>query len=158
MAPASRETQQRLLEVPTEVHLGAGDPVVVVEGEDLGVPSPTTPGDVALVSHDHLVARLDQPDEIEVLVPPRPRPATLKVAVTVEFWVRRGGEDEVITQALFEEAPVAGSKCGIGVANNLLAVGGDRPSLVLPPTASAPDDSRTRCFAWIGGRFGNVPS
>jgi hypothetical protein len=132
-----REEQEHLFEVPAEVDLGAGDLVLVVKGNDLGVPSPAAAGDVALIGDDYLVARLDQPDDIEVLAPPRPGPATLKVAVTIELRVGRGGEEEVIAQAVLEEAAVAGCKCDIGVANNLLAVGGDQPSLVSPPAERA---------------------
>jgi hypothetical protein len=128
-APALREEQQRLLEVPAEVDLGTDDLVLVVEGENLGVSSPTAPGDVAFVGDDHLVARLDQPDELEMLAPASPGPATLEEAVTVELRVRWRGEDEVIAQALLEEAPVAGCKRAIGVANDLFAVGDSRPSL-----------------------------
>jgi len=111
--PLRAREQQRLLEVPAEVDLGTGDLVLVVEGKDLGVPSPAAAGDVAFVGDHHLVARLDQSDEIEVLAPPRPGPAPLEVAVTVELRVGRGGEEEVIAQALLEEAPVAGCKRGI---------------------------------------------
>jgi hypothetical protein len=119
-----------LLEVPAEVDLGAGDPVLVVEGDDLGVTSPATAGDVAFIGDDDLIARFDHSDELKVLAPPRPGPAALKVTVTVELRVRRGGEEEVIAQALLEEASVPLCKRGIGVANNLLAVGSDPPSLV----------------------------
>jgi hypothetical protein len=132
-----RDERRRLLEVPAEVDLGADDLVLVVEGKDLGVPCPAAAGDVAFVGDDDLVARLDQPDEIEVLAPAGPGPATLEVAVTVELRVRRCGEEEVIAQALLEEAPVAGRKRGIGVANDLFAVGDGRPSLVSPPHSSS---------------------
>ena len=133
MTLQGRDERRRLLEVPAEVDLGADDLVLVVEGKDLGVPCPAAAGDVAFVGDDDLVARLDQPDEIEVLAPAGPGPATLEVAVTVELRVRRCGEEEVIVQALLEEAPVAGCKRGIGVANDLFAVGNGRPSLVSPP-------------------------
>ena len=132
----SEESQERLLEVPAEVDLGTGDPVLVVEAKNLSVSSPPAPGDVAFVGDHHLVARLDQPDELEVLAAAGPGPATLEVAVAVELRVRWGGKDEVIAQALFEEAPVAGCKRGIGVANDLLAVGDGRPSLTPLPRSS----------------------
>jgi len=128
-----RDKRRCLLEVPAEVDLGAGDLVLVVEGNNLGVPCPAAAGNVAFVGDDDLVARLDQPDEIEVLAPAGPGPATLEVAVTVEVRIRRRGEEEVIAQALLEEAPVAGCKRGIGVVNDLFAVGNGRPSLVPPP-------------------------
>jgi hypothetical protein len=103
----------RLLEVPAEVDLGTGDLVLVVKGENLGIPSPSTAGGVGLIGNDHLVARLDQPDELEVLAAASAGPATLEVAVTVELWVRWRREEKVIAQALLEEAPVAGCKRGI---------------------------------------------
>lgn len=112
-APASREKERRLLEVPAEVDLGTGDLVLVVKGENLGIPSPSTAGGVGLIGNDHLVARLDQPDELEVLAAAGAGPATLEVAVTVELWVRWRREEKVIAQALLEEAPVAGCKRGI---------------------------------------------
>jgi short subunit dehydrogenase len=74
------------LEVPAEVDLGTGDLVLVVKGENLGIPSPSTAGGVGLIGNDHLVARLDQPDELEVLAAAGAGPATLEVAVTVELW------------------------------------------------------------------------
>ena len=110
---ASREEERRLLEVPAEVDLGTGDLVLVVKGENLGIPSPSTAGGVGLIGNDHLVARLDQPDELEVLAAAGAGPATLEVAVTVELWVRWRREEKVIAQALLEEAPVAGCKRGI---------------------------------------------
>ena len=110
---ASREKERRLLEVPAEVDLGTGDLVLVVKGENLGIPSPSTAGGVGLIGNDHLVARLDQPDELEVLAAAGAGPATLEVAVTVELWVRWRREEKVIAQALLEEAPVAGCKRGI---------------------------------------------
>src|SRR5918992_2964511 len=118
-----------LLQVPAEVDLGAHDPVLVVECEHLGVPSPAAAGGVALVGDDHLVARLDQADEVEALAPPRPGPAALEVAVAVELGVGRGGEQEVVAQALLEEAPVSGGEGGVGVAGDLLSVGGHGCSL-----------------------------
>ena len=108
-----REEERRLLEVPAEVDLGTGDLVLVVKGENLGIPSPSTAGGVGLIGNDHLVARLDQPDELEVLAAAGAGPATLEVAVTVELWVRWCREEKVIAQALLEEAPVAGCKRGI---------------------------------------------
>ena len=110
---ASREEERRLLEVPAEVDLGTGDLVLVVKGENLGIPSPSTAGGVGLIGNDHLVACLDQPDELEVLAAAGAGPATLEVAVTVELWVRWRREEKVIAQALLEEAPVAGCKRGI---------------------------------------------
>jgi hypothetical protein len=118
-----REDRQRLLEVPAEVDLGADDLVPVVESDDLGVPGSAAAGGVAFVGDDHLVAGLDQPYELEVLASAGAGPATLEVAVTVEFRVRRGGEDEVIAQTLLEEATVAGCKRGIRIASDLFAVG-----------------------------------
>jgi hypothetical protein len=108
-----RDKERRLLEVPAEVDLGSGDLVLVVEGENLGVASPPTAGGVGLIGNDHLVARLDQPDELEVLAATGARPATLEVPVTVELWVRWRREKKVIAQPLLEEAPVAGCKRGI---------------------------------------------
>ena len=105
-----REVQQRLLEVPAEVDLGAHDLLLIVEGKNLAIPSPAATGDVALVGDDDLVAGLDQADELEVLAPAGPWPATL------------------------EEAPIAGCKCDVGVADDLLAVGDGRRSLMLAPT------------------------
>lgn len=102
-----RDDRERLLQVPAEIDLDADDLVFRVEGQDLGVPSSAAAGDVGLIGDDHLIARLDQPDELEALTPPRPRPAPLEVAVTVELRVRRGGEEEVVAQSLFEEASVA---------------------------------------------------
>lgn len=128
-APPPRDDRERPLQVPAEIDLRAGDLVFVVEGQDLGVPSSAAAGDVGLVGDDHLIARLDQPDELEVLTPPRRGPAPLEVAVTVELRVRRGGEEEVVAQSLFEEASVARCKSGIRVADDLLAVG-DWPSLL----------------------------
>jgi hypothetical protein len=113
LAIAPREKERRLLEVPAEVDLGTGDLVLVVKGENLGIPSPSTAGGVGLIGNDHLVARLDQPDELEVLAAAGAGPATLEVAVTVELWVRWRREEKVIAQALLEEAPVAGCKRGI---------------------------------------------
>jgi hypothetical protein len=110
---ALREKERRLLEIPAEVDLGSGDLVLVVEGENLGVASPPAAGGVGLIGNDHLVARLDQPDELEVLAATGARPATLEVAVTVELWVRWRREEKVIAQPLLEEAPVAGCKRGI---------------------------------------------
>ena len=107
------EEERRLLEVPAEVHLGTGDLVSVVEGENLGVPSPPTAGGVGLICDDHLVARLDQPDELEVLAAAGAGPAALEVAVTVELWVRWRREEKVVAEPLLEEAPVAGCKRGI---------------------------------------------
>ena len=115
-------------QVPAEVDLRAGDPVLLVEGNDLGVPSPAATGHIAFVGDDDLVAGLDQPDELEVLASPRARPATVEVTVSVELRVWRGGEEKVIAEALIEEAAVPGCECGIGVANDLLAVG-DQPIL-----------------------------
>ena len=80
---------------------------------NLSVPASAAARGVAFVGDDHLVAGLDQPDELEVLASAGAGPATLEVAVTVEFRVRRGGEDEVIAQTLLEEATVAGCKRGI---------------------------------------------
>ena len=100
-------------QVPAEVDLGTGDLVLVVKGENLGIPSPSTAGGVGLIGNDHLVARLDQTDELEVLAAAGAGPATLEVAVTVELWVRWRREEKVIAQALLEEAPVAGCKRGI---------------------------------------------
>ena len=108
-----REDERRLLEVPAEVDLGTGDLVLVVKGENLGIPSPSTGGGVRLIGNDHLVARLDQPDKLEVLAAAGAGPATLEVAVAVELWVRWRREEKVIAQALLEEAPVAGCKRGI---------------------------------------------
>ena len=108
-----REEERRLLEVPAEVDLGTGDLVLVVKGENLGIPSPSTAGGVGLIGNDQLVACLDQPDELEVLAAAGAGPATLEVAVTVELWVRWRREEKVIAQALLEEAPVAGCKRGI---------------------------------------------
>ena len=110
---ALREEERRLREVPAEVDLGTGDLVLVVKGENLGIPSPSSAGGVGLIGNDHLVARLDQPDELEVLAAAGAGPATLEVAVTVELWVRWRREEKVIAQALLEEAPVAGCKRGI---------------------------------------------
>jgi hypothetical protein len=107
------QEERRLFEVPAEVDLGTGDPVLVVEGENLGVSSPLTAGGVGFIGNDHLVARLDQPDELEVLAAAGAGPATLEVAVTVELWVRWRREAKVSAQALLEEAPVAGCKRGI---------------------------------------------
>ena len=125
-----REEERRLLEVPAEVDLGTGDLVLVVKSENLGIPSPSTAGGVGLIGNDHLVARLDQPDELEVLAAAGAGPATLEVAVTFELWVRWRREEKVIAQALLEEAPVAGRKRGICVASDLFAVGDGRPSLM----------------------------
>jgi hypothetical protein len=108
-----REEERRLLERPAEVDLGTGDLVLVVEGENLRVPSPPTAAGGGLIGNDHLVARLDQPDELELLAAAGARPATLEVAVTVELWVRWRREEKVSAQALLEEAPVAGRKRGI---------------------------------------------
>ena len=110
---AMREDERRLLEVPAEVDLGTGDLVLVVKGENLGIPSPSTAGGVGLIGNDHLVARLDQPDKLEALAAAGAGPATLEVAVTVELWVRWRREEKVIAQALLEEAPVAGCERGI---------------------------------------------
>ena len=126
--------RQRLLEVPAEVDLGAHDLLLIVEGKNLGIPSPAATGDVALVGDDDLVARLDQPDELEVLAPAGAWPAALEEAVTVELRVRWRGEEEVIAQTLVEEAPIAGCKGRIEVADDLLAVGDGRRSLMLAPT------------------------
>ena len=134
MTVALREVQQRLLEVPAEVDLGAHDLVLIVEGKNLGIPSPAATGNVALVGDDDLVALLDQADELEVLGPPGSWPATLKEAVTVEIRVRWRGEAEVNAQTLLEEAPVTGCKRRIEGADDLLAVGDGRPSLMLVPT------------------------
>src|SRR5215216_1257824 len=122
-ALASREERRWLLEVPAEVDLGPGDLVLVVEGEDLRIPASAAGGGVGFVRDDHRVAGLDQPDDLEVLASASAGPATLEVAVTVEPRVRRGGEEEVVAQALLEKAPVAGCKRGIGIANDLFAVG-----------------------------------
>jgi hypothetical protein len=108
-----REEERRLLEVPAEVDLGTSDLVLVVEGENLGVPPPPAAGGVGLIGNDHLVARLDQTDELEVLAPAGAGPATLEVAVPVKGWVRWRREEKVIAQALLEEAPVTGCKRGI---------------------------------------------
>ena len=143
-----------LLEVPAEVDLSAGDLVLVVEGNDLGVPSPATAGNVAFVGDDHLVARLDQPDELEVLSPAGSRPATLEVTVTVELRVRRGGEEEVMAQALLEEAPVASRKRGIGVANDLLAVGDGQASLV--PRTPPPLREEQERLSYAAGETSSV--
>ena len=129
-----REVQQRLLEVPAEVDLGAHDLLLIVEGKNLGIPSPAATGDVALVGDDDLVARLDQPDELEVLAPAGAWPAALEEAVTVELRVRRRGKEEVIAQMVVKEAPVTGSERLIEVADDLLAVGDGRRSLMLAPT------------------------
>jgi hypothetical protein len=142
-APAPRVERECLHEVPAEVELGADDLVLVIEGKDLGVPSSTAAGDVGLVGDDHLVAGLDQPDEIEVLTLPRPRPTSLEVAVTVELGVRRGGEDEIVAQAPFKEPSITGRKGSIGVAGDLLAIGADWPSLVV----SASREERERVVA-----------
>jgi hypothetical protein len=131
-SPATRDERERLPQIPAEVDLGADDLVLVVEGQDLRVASSAAPGDVGLVGHDHFVARLDQPDEFEVVTAPCSRPAPLEVAVTVEFRVRRGGEDKVFAQAPFEELSVAGRKGGVRVSGDLRAIGGDWPSLVTP--------------------------
>lgn len=130
MTAALRGEERRLLEVPAEVDLGTGDLVLGVKGENLGIPSPSTAGGVGLIGNDHLVARLDQPDELEVLAAAGAGPATLEVAVTVELWVRWRREEKVIPQALLDEAPVAGCKRGICVASDLFAVGDGRPSLM----------------------------
>ena len=100
-------------EVPAGETSVRGDLVLVIKGENLGIPSPSTAGGVGLIGNDHLVARLDQPDELEVLAAAGAGPATLEVAVTVELWVRWRREEKVIAQALLEEAPVAGCKRGI---------------------------------------------
>ena len=117
-APASARVQpvaraRRLLEVPAEVDLDPGDLVLVVKGQNLRVPSPPTTGGAGLIGDDYLVARLNQPDELEVLAAAGAGPATLEVAVTVELRVRRRREEKVIAQALLEEAPVPGCKRGI---------------------------------------------
>src|SRR3954463_8156647 len=117
-----REERQSLFEVPAEVDLRSGDLVLVVEREDLRIPASAAGGGLGFVSDDHLVAGLDQPDDLEVLASAGAGPATLEVAVTVEPRVRRGGKEEVVAQALLEEAPVAGCERGIGSANDLFAV------------------------------------
>jgi len=119
-----------LLHVPAEVDLGTDDLVLVVEREDLGIPPSAAAGGVAFVGDDHFIARLDQPDETEFLVTPCAGPAPLEVAVAVQLRVGRSGELEVIAEALLEEAPVSGLECGIAVADDLLAVGGNPLSLI----------------------------
>ena len=59
----------------------------------------------------------------------------------------RAGEEEVIAQLLLEEAPVAGCKRGIGVANDLLAVGENRASLV--PRTPPPSRDEEHCAAGL---------
>jgi hypothetical protein len=128
-----RDVQQRLLEVPAKVDLGAHDLVLIVESKNLSISPPAAGGDVALIGDDDLVARLDQTDELEVLAPAGSWPATLEEAVTVEIRVRRRGKAEVSAQTLLEEAPVTGCKRRIKGAGDLFAVG-DAPSLMLAPT------------------------
>src|SRR3954453_14303571 len=84
----TRGSRSSLLQVPAEVDLHAYDPVLVVERDDLGVPSPRASGGGGLVGDDHLVARLDEPDKIETVSTPRPGPAPLEVAIAVELRVR----------------------------------------------------------------------
>lgn len=98
--------QQGLSKIPAEVHLDANDLVLVVESQDLCVAPTPTAGNVTFVGHDHFIAGFDQPNDLEVLVPPRPRPAALEITGWVERRVRWGGELEVVGQALLEKQPI----------------------------------------------------
>src|SRR5919197_6119351 len=93
------------LQVPAEIDLRAAD-FGSVEGQHLGVAEAASVDLSALVAHDHLVARLDQPDELELLDRLRVGPAALEVPVPVDPHVGWAEEPEVVAQTLLEHTPI----------------------------------------------------
>src|SRR5215207_3218766 len=80
-----------LREVPTEIDLDLGN-LVALEGEHFRVPEPGTILARCVVRDDNLIARLDDPGEVERALASGSRPASFEVAGPIEVGVWRGVE------------------------------------------------------------------
>src|SRR5438128_100299 len=94
-------------ESPAEIHLGAGY-VLARESQHLRVAEAAAVALTALVGHDHLIARLNQPLEVKAGYQRGVRPAALEVRGAVDAGVWRAVEAEVIAEVALEDAALAG--------------------------------------------------
>src|SRR4029077_6363921 len=93
-----------------------------------------------LIGDDDLVARLDQPDDVDALPLPGSRPASLEDPSAIERGVGRAREGQVFCEVLLEELTVSGGEGSVELSGELLAVGSHGGA----PTRSWPKSSITR--------------
>jgi len=91
---------------PAKVHLY--DPNLVArEGEDFGVSSPAATNICHLIGHDHFVARLDDPNEVEVLALSGAWPAAIKVARAIQSNIEWAGKRELVGEGPLDHVAIA---------------------------------------------------
>jgi len=106
------------LKGPAKIHLD--DPNLVArKGEDFGVTSPAAINICHLIRHDQFIARLDDPNEVELLALPRAWPAAIKVTRAIQSNIERAGKRELAGEGPLDQVAIARREGTVDVAYDL---------------------------------------